>query len=104
MPNGPKNIVCHHCGAFSYLGSHCSKIQTLKKIKRNEKLELLRSFAKQEILDFGENGMLLKQVFNACNSLSICISGSHSSNPCLSSHKTLIPHKCSIWMRKGSYG
>ena len=74
-----------------------------KEKKRKEKLEHLGSCAKKGKLDLSENSMLLKKVFNALNLLSICISGSHSSNPCLSSHKTLIPHKCSIWMRKGSY-
>ena len=48
--------------------------------------------------------MLLKKVFNALNSLSMCIFGSHSSNPRLSSHETLIPNNYSVWMRKGSYG
>ena len=48
--------------------------------------------------------MLLKKVFNALNSLSMCIFDSHSSNPRLSSHETLIPNNCSVWMRKGSYG
>ena len=36
-PNGPKHIVCHHCGTFSHLRLHCSKFQTLKRIKRKEK-------------------------------------------------------------------
>ena len=53
---------------------------------------------------FGENGKLLKKVFDVLTSLSMCISGSHSSNPRLSSHETLIPNNRSIWMRKSSYG
>ena len=44
-PSGPKHIVCHHCGAFGHLRPHCSKFQALKRIKRKEKLELLRSCA-----------------------------------------------------------
>ena len=48
--------------------------------------------------------MLLKKVFNALISLNMCISGTHSSNPRLTSHETLIPNNCSVWMRKGSYG
>ena len=55
-------------------------------------------------LVLGENGKLLKKVFDVLTSLSICISGCHSSNPCLISHETLIPNNRSIWMRKGSYG
>ena len=48
--------------------------------------------------------MLLKKMFNALNSLSMCISGSHSSNPRLHSHEALIPNNRSVWMRNGSYG
>ena len=55
-------------------------------------------------LNLGENCMLLKKVFNVLNSLTMCISGSHSSNPRLTSHETLIPNNHSVWMRKGSYG
>ena len=83
-PSGPKHVVCHHCGAFGHLRPHCSKFHTLKKIKRKEKLEL--------------------HTLNALNSLSMCISGSHSFNPHLTSHGTLIPNNRSVWMRKGSYG
>ena len=54
--------------------------------------------------DFGENGKLLNKVFHVLTSLSMCISGSHSSNPRLTSHETLIPNNRSIWMRKDSYG
>ena len=43
-------------------------------------------------------------MFNALNSLTICISSSHSSNPRLASLETLIPNNHSVWMRKGSYG
>ena len=53
----------------------------LKKIKRKEKIELLGSYAKKGKPVLSENNMLLNKVFNALNSLSICISGSHSSNP-----------------------
>ena len=88
----PKHIVCHNCGAFGHLRPQCSKFHTLKRIKRKEKLELLGSYAKKGKLDLSENSMLLKKVFNALNSLSMCISGSHSSNPRLTSHETLIPN------------
>ena len=88
---------------FVHLRPHCSKFQALKRIKRKEKLELLGSFALQAEPDLGENSMSLKKLFNALNSLSMCISDSHSSNSHLSSHETLTPNNCSIWMRKGSY-
>ena len=103
-PSGPKNIVCHHCGAFGHLRPHCSKFHALKRIKRKEKLELLGSCAKKSKPDLSENSMLLKKVFNTLNSLTMCISDSHSSNPHLTSHKTLIPNNHSVWIRKGSYG
>ena len=103
-PSGPEHIVCHHCSAFGHLRPHCSKFQALKRIKRKDKLKLLRSCALQAKLDFIENGKLLKDVVNALTSLSLCISGSHSSNPRLTSHETLIPKNRSIWMRKDSYG
>ena len=103
-PSGPKYIVCHYCGASSHLRPHCSKFHTLKIIKRKEKLELLGSYAKKGKPDLSENSMSLKKVFNALNSLFICIFGSHSSNPRLTSHKTLIPNNRYVWMRKGSYG
>ena len=48
--------------------------------------------------------MVLKKMFNALNSLSMCISSSHSFNPRLSSHEILIPNNCSVWIRNGSYG
>ena len=103
-PSRPKHIVCHHCDAFGQLRPHCSKFQALKRIKRKEKLELLGSCAKKGKLDLSENNLLLKKVFNALNSLSMCISGTHSSNPRLTSLETLIPNNRSVWMRKGSYG
>ena len=103
-PSGPKHIVCHHCSAFGHLRPHCFKYQALKKIKRKEKLELLGSCAKKGKPDLSENSMLLKKVFNALNSLFMCISGSHSSNHRLTSLKTLIPNNCSVWIRKGFYG
>ena len=75
----------------------------LKRIKRKEKLELLGSCAKKGKPDLSENNML-KKVFNALNLLFMPISGSHSSNPRLSSHETPILNNFSVWMRKGSYG
>ena len=95
--------MCHHCGAFGYIKPHYSKFHALKRIKRKEKLELHGSCTKKGKSDLSENNMLLKKVFNALNSLSMCISGSHSSNPHLTSHETLIPNNHSVWMRKGSY-
>ena len=92
------------CGVFGHLRPHCSKFHALKRIKRKEKLELLGSCALQAKSDLMENGKLLKKVFNVLTSLFMCIFGSHSSNPSLTSHKTLIPNNHSVWMRKGSYG
>ena len=102
-PSGPKHIVCHRCSVFGHLRPHCSKFQVLKRIKRKEKLELFGRCAMKAKLDLGENCMLLKQVVNAFTSLSMCISGSYSSNLRLTSHETLIPNNHSVWMRKGSY-
>ena len=102
--SGSKHIVCHHCDAFCHLRPQCSKFHALKRIKRKEKLELLGSYAKKGKPILIENSMLLKKVFNVLNSLSICISGSHSSNPRLTSHETLIPNNLFVWMRKDSYG
>ena len=99
-PSGPKHIVCHHCGAFGHLRLQCSKFHALKRIKRKEKLELLESYAKKGKPDLSENSILLKKVFNALNSLSICISGSHSSNPRLTFHETFIPNNRSVWIRR----
>ena len=76
----------------------------LKESKRKEKLELLGSCAKKGKPDLSENSMLLKKVFSALNSLFICIFGSYSSKPRLTSLETLIPNNRSVWMRKGSYG
>ena len=78
-PSGSKHIVSHHRGAFGHLRSHCSKFHALKRIKRKEKLELLGSYAKKGKPVLSENSMLLKKVFNALNSLFMCISNSHSS-------------------------
>ena len=103
-PSGSKPIVCHHYGSFGHLKSHCFKFHALKRIKRKEKFELLESCALQAKLDLMENGKLLKKFFNILTSLSMYISGSHSSNPRLASHETLIPKNHSVWMRKGSYG
>ena len=103
-PSGPKHIICHHCGAFGHLRPHFSKFQALKRIKRKEKLELFGRCAMKAKPDLEENCMLLKQVVNALTYLSMCISGSHSSNLHLTSHETLIPNNHSVWMRKGSYG
>ena len=72
--------------------------------KKKEKLELLGSYAKKGKPILSKNSMLLKKMFNVLNSLSICISGSHSSNPRLTSHETLIPNNLFVWMRKDSYG
>ena len=95
-PGGLKHIVCHNCGAFGHLRPHCSKFHALKRIKRKEKLELLGSYAKKGKPVLSENNMLLKKAFNALNSLFMCISGSHSSNPSLTFHETLIPNNRSI--------
>ena len=103
MPNGPKQIFCHHCGAFGHLRPHYSKFQALKRIKRKEKPEFLESCAKKEESELNKNGKLLKHMINALTSLSICISDSHSFKPHLTSHETLTPDTYSIWVRKGSY-
>ena len=103
-PSGPKPIVCHHCGALGHLRPHWSKFQPLKRIKRKEKLDIFGSCAIKSKSVLGENGKLLKKVFDVLTSLSMCISGYHSPNPRLTSHETLIPNNHSIWMRKGSYG
>ena len=97
-PSGPKHVVCHHCGAFGHLRPHCSKFHALKRIKRKEKLELLGRYAKKGKPVLSEDSMLLKKVFNALNSLTMCISSSHSSNPRLTSHETLIPNNCSAFV------
>ena len=99
----PKHIVCHHCGTFDHLRPQCSKFHVFKRIKRKEKLKLLGSYAKKGKPNLSENSMLLNKVFNAFNSLSMCISSSHSSNSRLTSHKTLIPKNHCVWIRKGSY-
>ena len=96
--------MCHLCGAFGHLRPQCSNYHALKRIKRKEKLELHGSCAKKGKPNLSENSMLLKKVFNTLNSLFMCISSSLSSNPRLTSHETLIPNNCSVWMRKGSYG
>ena len=94
-PSRPKRIVCHHCGAFGHLRPQCSKFHAFKRIKRKEKLELFGSAKKSKPV-LNENSMLLKKMFNALNSLTMCISGSHSSNPRLTSLKTLIPNNHSV--------
>ena len=102
--SGPKYIVCHHCGEHSHLRPYCSKFQALKIIKKKKKkLKLFGSCAMKAKLVLGKNDKLLKKVFDVLTSLSMCISGSHSSNPHFASHKTLIPNNHSVWMRKGSY-
>ena len=103
-PSRPKRNVCHHCGTFGHLRPQCSKFHAFIRIKRKEKLELFGNCAKKSKPILSENSMLLKKMFNALNSLTMCISGSHSSNPRLTSLKTLIPNNRSVWMRKGSYG
>ena len=102
-PTGSKHIVCYHCGASGHLRHYCSKFHAFKRIKRKEKLELLGSYAKKGKPNLSENNML-KKVFNALNSLFMCIFGSHSSNPHLTSHETLIPNNRCVWMRKCFYG
>ena len=102
--SGSKQIVYHYCGVFGHLRPHCSKFQALKRIKRKEKLELLGSCAKKVKSDWIKNGKLLKHVVNALTSLSMCISGSHSSILRLTPHETLTPNTCSAWVRNGSYG
>ena len=101
---GPKHIVCHYYGPFGHLRPHYSKFQTLKRIKRKEILELFGRCAMKAKPDLRENCVLLKQVVNALTSLSMCISGSHSSNPHRTSHEILILNNHSVWMRNGSYG
>ena len=102
-PSGPKHIDCHHCGAFGHLRPHCSKFQALKRIKRKKKFELPGSCALQAKPNLIESDKLLKHVVNALTSLSMYISGSHFSNPRLTSHETLIPKNRFIWVRKGFY-
>ena len=63
----------------------------IKSSVMQKKLELLGSCAKKVKPDLGENGKLLKHVVNALTFLSMCIFCSHYSNPCLTSHETLIP-------------
>ena len=96
--SGSKHIVCHHCDAFCHLRPQCSKFHAFKRIKRKEKLELFGSCAKKSKPVLSENNMLLKKMFNALNFLTMCISSSHSSNPCLTSLKTLIPNNRSVWI------
>ena len=103
-PSGPKHIVCLHYGAFDHLRPQCSKFHALKRIKRKEKLEFHGSCTKKGKSALSKDSMLLKKVFNALNSLTMCISSSHSSNSRLTSHETLIPNNHSVWMRKGSFG
>ena len=100
-PSRPKHIACHHCGAFGHLRPHCFKFQALKRIKRKEKLKLLGSCVVKAKSVLGENGKLLKKVFDVLTSLSMCISSSHSSNPRLTSLETLIPKQS---FHLGSYG
>ena len=103
-PSGPKHIVCHHCGAFSHLRPQRPKFHAFKRIKRKEKVEFFGSCAKNGKPVLSENSMILKKMFNAFNSLTMCISDSHYSNPRLTSLETLIPNNRSVWMRKGSCG
>ena len=69
-PSGPQHIVYHHCGAFGHLRPHCSKFQALKRIRRKDKLELFGSCTMKAKSDLGENGKLLKKVFDVLTSLS----------------------------------
>ena len=84
-PSRPKHIVYHHCGAFGHLRPHCYKFHALKRIKRKDKLEFLGSYAKKSKPVLSENSTLLKKMFNALNSLTMCIFGSHFSNSRLGS-------------------
>ena len=99
-----QTVLIPNFGPFGHLRPLYSKFHALKRIKRKEKLKLFGSCAKKGKSDLSENSMFLKKVFNALNSLSMYISGSHSSNPRLTSHGTPIPNNCSVWMRKDSYG
>ena len=103
-PSRPKRIVCHHYDVFDHFRPHCSKFQALKRIKIKEKLELFRSCAMRAKPVFGENGKLLKKVFDVLTSLFMCISNSHSSNSRLTFLETIIPNNRPVWLRKGSYG
>ena len=103
-PSGFKHIICHHCGAFGHLRPQCLKFHVFQRIKRKEKLELFGICAKKSKPVLSENSILLKKMFNALYSLTMCISNSHSSNPRLTSFETLIPNKHSVWMRKDSHG
>ena len=103
-PSGLKRSVCHHYGAFSHLRPQCSQFHAFKRIKRKEKVEFFGSCAKNGKPVLSENSMILKKMFNAFNSLNMCISGSHFSNPCLTSLETLILNNRFVWMRKGSFG
>ena len=94
--SGPKPIVCHHFGALGHLRPHCSKFRALKRIKRKKKLEFLGNCALQAKPVLEENCKLLKKAFNVLTSLSMCVFGSHSSNPCLASYETHIPNNCSF--------
>ena len=97
-------LFCHHYGVFGHLIPHCSKFHALERIKRKEKFEFFGNCAKKGKPDLSENSMLLKKVFNALNSLFMCIFSTHSSNPRLTSYETLIPNNHSVWMRNGFYG
>ena len=57
-PIRPKHIVCHHFGVFGHLRPHCSKFQVPKRIKSQERLELLGSCALQAKSVLRENGKL----------------------------------------------
>ena len=103
-PIRPKHIVCHHFGVFGHLRPHCSKFQVPKRIKSQERLELLGSCALQAKPVLRENGKLLKKFFDVLTSLSMFISDSNSSNLRLTSHETLIPNNRFVWMRKSFYG
>ena len=72
----------------------------LKESKEKRNLSFLEVMRKKGKPDLSENNMYLKKVFNALNSLSMCISGSHSSNPRLTSHETLIPNNYCVWMKR----
>ena len=76
----------------------------LKELNEKKNLSFFGNCAKKIKPVLSENSMLLKKMFNAFNSLTMCISGSHSFNPRVTSLETLIPNNRSVRIRKGSYG
>ena len=58
-PSRPKHIVCYYCGASGHLRPYCFKFHAFKRIKRKEKVELLRKYAKNGKPVLSEDSMLL---------------------------------------------